>query len=238
MNSLITVLEHNLSSPLTVLLITLGLYQLAEWFFLHLGQKAIFHPLIIGCILVFLTIRFTPLTLNTYQNHSEILKLLLTPFTVALAIPLSRQLRFVRQHAKPLLITLLSGSALAILSGVGLAMAGGASPEVLYAVPTKAITTAVAMIVAENMGSLVPLAVAIVVLSGIVGCLTGPWLCRKCGITDHRIIGFAMGVNAHAAGAARAFEIDQTMGVYASIGMCMNALLTPLILPWVMPWIN
>ena len=30
---------------------------------------------------------------------------------------------------------------------------------------------------------------------------------------------------------ARAFEIDLTMGVYASLGMCLNAILTPAVLP-------
>ena len=231
MEHLIDVLIKNISNPLSVLLLTLGIYQLMEYVFVKLGRKGWLHPLITSSLLIFLVIKFSPLTLETYQAHSEILKTLLAPFTVALAIPLSSQVKHLRNLAMPLVLSLASGSILAAVIGVGLAWLTGGTPEVLLALSPKAVTTAVAMVMAEQMETIVPLAVSAVVVSGIYGGLVGPVICRKLGIVDPRVVGFTMGINAHAAGTARAFELDITMGVYASLGMCLNAIFTPVILP-------
>ena len=238
MNHLLQVLLQNLNHPLSILLLTLGIYQLAELFFVKLGRKGWLHPLITSSILIFLVIKLSPLSLDTYLTHSEILKTLLAPFTVALAIPLSKQLKHLRELAVPLLLALVSGGILAGLIGVGLAWLTGGSPDVLLALSPKAVTTAVAMVMAEQMGAIVPLSVSAVVVSGIYGGLVGPVLCQKAGLKDPRVVGFAMGINAHAAGTARAFELNATMGVYASLGMCLNAIFTPIVLPLVIHWLS
>ncbi|MGI9274102.1 MAG: LrgB family protein [Endozoicomonas sp.] len=231
MRDIINIFEMQLAEPLTVLLLTLGAYQLAEWVFIRCGRKAFFHPLVSASLVVYLVIRFLPMELDTYREHSDILRILLAPFTVALAVPLSRHLHNLRSHAGPVLFSLLFGSFVAVAGGLALAWSAGAVPEVMLSLATKAITTAVALVVSEEIGGIVPLAVAVVCISGIFGGIIGPWLCQKSGIRDPRAVGFALGVNAHAGGTARAFEINMTMGVYASLGMCLNAILTPAVLP-------
>lgn len=225
-------LHQQLNNPLTILLINLGAYLLAEKFFIRMGQKGWLHPLFTCSFLVFLIIRYSPLELDLYTEYSELLKMLLAPFTVALAIPLSRQLHHLRQLAGPLLGTLLIGGALAVVLGMGLALLAGGSPDVVLAISTKAVTTAVALVMGEEYGAIIPLVAAVVIISGVYGSLVGPFLCQKLGIRDPRVIGFAMGVNAHASGTARAFELDLTMGVYASLGMCLGAIYMPLMVPW------
>lgn len=102
-----------MSNPLTILLINLGAYLLAEKLFIRIGRKGWFHPLFTGSVLIFLIIQFSHIDLKRYMEHSEILKMLLAPFTVALAVPLSRQLKYLRQLAAPLLITLMVGGLMA-----------------------------------------------------------------------------------------------------------------------------
>ncbi|WP_263078154.1 LrgB family protein [Endozoicomonas sp. Mp262] len=237
MDALLPVLINNLKHPLTILLITLGIYQLAETVFIRLGRKGWLHPLITSSICIYLIIKWTPLDLQTYLTHSEILKTLLAPFTVALAVPLSSQMQHLRTLAGPLIGTLILGGILAGAAGVGIAWVSGGTPDILLALSPKAVTTAVAMVMAEQLGAIVPLVVSAVVVSGIFGGLIGPSLCKAFGITDPRAIGFAMGINAHAVGTARSFEIDVNMGAYASLGMSLNAIFTPMLLPIVIHWL-
>ncbi|OED50268.1 hypothetical protein ACH42_01280 [Endozoicomonas sp. (ex Bugula neritina AB1)] len=227
---------RQLNDPLMVLLIALGSYLLAEQLFIRLGRKAWIHPLFTSSFLIYLLIRLTPLSLTAFEEHVVILKTLLGPFTVALAIPLSRQLHHLRALAKPLLITLSVGGFMAVALGLVMAWGTGATEDVLLSLSTKAVTTAVALVLAEDYGAIIPLSVAGVIICGIYGGMIGPWVCRKLGITDPRVVGFAMGVNSHAGGTARAFELDTTMGVYASLGMCMSALYMPVLVPMVLWW--
>ena len=226
-------LEQFMSNPVTVLLLTLGAYLLGEKLFTRSGRKGWFHPVIVGSILVFVIIRFSSMSIETYTEHSSILKTLLAPFTVALAIPLSQQLHHVRQHAGPIISTLVLGGVLVVLIGLGFAWATGAERDVLLSISTKGVTTAVALALSEKMGGIVPVAVAVVCISGIYGGLVGPWVCRKTGVTDMRATGFALGINAHAGGTAMAFGINPTMGVYSSLAMCLNAILTAMSLPFI-----
>ncbi|UYM17379.1 LrgB family protein [Endozoicomonas euniceicola] len=237
MTDLVVRLELFMSNPLTVLLLTLGAYLIGEQLFIRTGRKGWFHPVIVGSLLVFLVIHFSSMSIETYREHSSILKTLLAPFTVALAIPLSQQLHHVRRHAGPILSTLLLGAVLVVLLGLGFAWVSGAESDVLLSVSTKGVTTAVALALSEKMGGIVPVAVAVVCISGIYGGLAGPWICRKTGVRDLRAIGFALGINAHAGGTAMAFGINPTMGVYSSLAMCLNAILTAMVLPFVITYL-
>lgn len=236
MNDLFIRLEPLMSNPLTVLLLTLGAYLLGEKLFTRSGRKGWFHPVIVGSVLVFMVIRFSSMSIETYTEHSVILKTLLAPFTVALAIPLSQQLHHVRRHAGPILSTLILGGVLVVAIGLGVAWSAGAETDVLLSISTKGVTTAVALALSEKMGGIVPVAVAVVCISGVYGGLVGPWVCRKTGITDIRAAGFALGINAHAGGTAMAFGINPTMGVYSSLAMCLNAILTAMTLPFVVAY--
>ena len=231
MDNLLDLFSRHINNPLSILVIVLGAYLLAEKLFIRIGRKGWLHPLITSSFLIFLLIQFTPLTLTAFQDHTELLKLLLGPFTVALAIPLSRQLKTLRAMAAPLLMALVAGGFIAVFTGLLFAWGTGATPDVLLALSTKAVTTAVALALAEEYQAIISLSVAAVVLCGVWGAIIGPWVCEKLGIKDKRVIGFALGVNSHASGTARAFELDTTMGVYASLGMCLNAVYIPILVP-------
>jgi putative effector of murein hydrolase len=63
-------------------------------------------------------------------------------------------------------------------------------------------------------------------------------LYRWLGIRDDAVAGFSMGVAAHGIGTARAFQLSETMGAFAALGMGLNGLLTALALPGLMSWIK
>ena len=74
----------------------------------------------------------------------------------------------------------------------------------------------------------------IVISTGIFGAAFGPAILKLAGIEDERAAGFALGVASHAIGTARAFQISEVAGAFASLGMILNALLTIALVPLVL----
>lgn len=68
-------------------------------------------------------------------------------------------------------------------------------------------------------------------LTGVMATLAVSLLAPALGIRDHRILGFALGVNGHAIGTVRAFELSPAAGAFASLGMSLTGILTALCLP-------
>nr|WP_255771897.1 LrgB family protein [Microbulbifer guangxiensis] len=166
-----------------------------------------------------------------YQDASGLLYALLGPAVVALAVPLRQNLPIVRRAAWPLLVTLAVGAALAPAAGVLIALLLGAAEPVALALAGKAVTTPIALGLAEKVGAAASLTVGIVVFSGVVGAVLGPPLLARLDIRDQRVLGFALGINAHAIGTARALEISALCGAFAALAMGLCGALTAVVLP-------
>ena len=71
----------------------------------------------------------------------------------------------------------------------------------------------------------------LVLLTGIFGAVIVTPLLNGLGVRDWRARGFAVGAAAHGIGTARAFQVNETAGAFAGIGMGRNAGLTAIIAP-------
>jgi putative effector of murein hydrolase len=85
--------------------------------------------------------------------------------------------------------------------------------------------------VSERLGGIAGLTAVIVISTGMFGGAFGPLILELGGVRDDRAKGFALGVASHAIGTARAFQISETAGAFASVGMILNALLTMALAP-------
>lgn len=94
----------------------------------------------------------------------------------------------------------------------------------------RTITTPVAVPLSEGLGGIASVAAFAVIASAVVGATFGPAVLRRCGVRDHRAIGLALGVAAHALGTAQALRISERAGAFALVGMVLNAAFGSLIL--------
>jgi putative effector of murein hydrolase len=172
---------------------------------------------------------------NSYYAGNGILNWLLGPTTVALAVPLARQM----PQLPPLLITVLTtvilGGLFAVICAVAIAAGLGADHEVLLSLAAKSVTTPVAVGITEQIGGLVTLMVMVVLLTGIVGILVAQLIFRYQHIADERWQGLILGVSAHAIGTAKAFEKSPRCGAFATLGMGLNGIWTSIFLPTLLP---
>jgi predicted murein hydrolase (TIGR00659 family) len=230
------------ATPLFWLTMTLVAYQIAHWIYRRCGAHPLANPVLIAVVLLVALLQLTHTPYDTYFSGAQFVHFLLGPATVALAIPLYGQFQRLVGLAGPLLLALVGGSLTAMLSAVFVGHWFGGSLPTLLSLAPKSVTTPIAMGIAERIGGHPSLAAVMVIATGILGAITAQTLFRWLKVKDDAVGGFALGVAAHGIGTARAFQISETMGAFAALGMGLNGLLTAMTLPslmqWLKPWLQ
>lgn len=217
--------------PLLWLTATLAAYLLGDAAFRASGRKPWVNPVLIAVTLLSVVLWASGTPYPVYFEGAQFVHFMLGPATVLLAVPLTENLKKIRETFLPLAAALLAGSLTAIVSALAVAKALGVGGEVLVSIAPKSATAPVAIGIAERIGGSPTLSAALVLATGIFGAIIVTPLMNALRIKDWRARGFAVGVAAHGVGTARAFQVNETAGAFAGIGMGLNAILTALIAP-------
>jgi len=219
------------ASPLFHLTLTLVAYSLAYAIYRTRRFNPLFNPVLIAVLLVVSVLLFTHTSYATYFQGAQFVHFLLGPATVALAVPLYRQVERVRRSGLAILASVVLGSLTAPASAVAIVWLLGGSRDSIVSIAPKSVTAPVAMGIAEQLGGLPSLTAALVVLTGILGAVLGPPLLNRLGIKDWAARGLALGVASHGIGTARALQVNEVAGAFAGLAMGLNALATSVLLP-------
>lgn len=225
------------TTPLFWLTATLGAYLLADALAKAAGRHPLVNPVAIAVALVGALLKVSGADYQTYFNGAQFVHFLLGPATVALAVPLYRNLELVQRNLLPMAAALLVGAVTAIVSALVVARALGAPRAVLVSLAPKSVTAGVAMAVSETLGGAPPLTAVLVIATGILGAIMVTPLMNALRIRDYAARGFAAGLASHGIGTARAFQVDPVAGVFAGLAMGLNAVVTPAIIPALLPWL-
>lgn len=231
MTDILDIWSYLAEGQLLWLTLTLVAYLVGEGCFRLAGRKPFVNPVLIAMILLTVLLKVTGTAYSTYFEGAQFVHFMLGPATVALAVPLWSNWQKVKDAAVPMLAALLAGSFVAMASAVAIGAAFGLRGDVLLSLVPKSATSPVAIGVAEAIGGLPTLTVALVLITGVIGAVVTTPLLNAIGVRDYRARGFATGVAAHGIGTARAFQVQGTAGAFAGIGMVLNAILTALLAP-------
>jgi predicted murein hydrolase (TIGR00659 family) len=237
MDELARIWVYLAETPLLWLTATLCAYLVGDACFRASGGRPWVNPVLIAVALIALALAETGTDYATYFEGAQFVHFMLGPATVALAAPLVGNLRDMRRAVLPIMAALVAGSAVAMTTAVLAAAALGAGPATLMSLLPKSATTPIAMGVAERIGGLPTLTAVLVILTGVIGAVIATPLLNALRIRDRRARGLAVGVAAHGIGTARAFQIDERTGAYASLGMGLNGLATAVLAPLVARWL-
>lgn len=218
-------------TPLLWLTVTVSVYAAAHWLHHRAHERAIFNPVLIAVAVIVAILLVTGTSYDTYFDGAQFAHFLLGPATVALAVPLYAQLGKLRHLWLPVTVSLLAGSLTAIVSAGGLCWALGASRQTILSILPKSATTPIAMGVSEQLGGLPSLTAVLVILTGILGAVTGTALLDLLRVRDEAARGFALGVASHGIGTARAFQVSEETGAFAGLAMGLNGALTAVLVP-------
>lgn len=219
------------ADPLLHLTVTLAAFQAGWWLHRRCRGSALVNPVLIAVLLVGGLLTATGTDYDTYFEGAQFVHFLLGPATVALAVPLYRQLARIRRSLLALLTSLLAGSATAVLSALLVLWLTGGESGSLIAMAPKSVTAPVAMGIAEKLGGLPSLTAVFVILTGILGAILGPLLLDLLRVRHQAARGLALGTASHGIGTARAFQDSEVAGAFSGIAMGLNALATALLLP-------
>lgn len=222
--------------------LTLLCYELAELVYRWSGQHAFFNSLLWSVVLVVVVLLLTGVSYDDYFAGTQIMHFLLGPATVALAVPLYEQRERIRKAWLPLMAATMAGAVTSIGITVGLLKPAGISYAIIASSAPKSITTPVAMALAEQVGGVSSLTVGFVLITGITGSATAPAFLRLAsrlfGKRSEAAQGFALGMCAHGAGAARAFQDGNEPGAFAGLAIGLHALVTVILVPIVMKYVG
>ena len=189
-------------------------------------KLAIFNPLLIAIIIVMLFLVATGVDYETYNEGAKYISYLLTPATVCLAIPLYQQLEMLKKNYKAILGGIFAGVLTSMVSILALCILIHLSKEENITLLPKSITTAIGMGVSEELGGIVTITVAVIIITGVFGNIIGETVFRIFCITDPVAKGVALGTSAHAIGTARALEIGEVEGAMSGLSIAVAGLMT------------
>ncbi|ACZ11748.1 LrgB family protein [Sulfurospirillum deleyianum] len=224
-------LSYISSTPLTWLIVTLSTYKLGVIFYEKMGKNALFQPMIIALMLLIPALMLSGVSFETYFKANHLLHFFLGPATVALALPLYKNIAYIRAYFFPIVVTLFAGGLFAILSALGILWLLDASKTTLLSMTTKSITTPIGIIVAQDIGAVVSLSIGFIAITGLLGVLFGNIIFKWFRIKSDAAKGFSLGLIAHALGTSSAVEISEKAAAFAALAMGLNGIAIAILLP-------
>ncbi|MBD7912210.1 MULTISPECIES: LrgB family protein [Clostridium] len=193
----------------------------------------VFNPLLIaiGIVIAFL-IAFN-IDFDTYNSGAKFINMFLGPSTVILAVPLYKQIELLKKHAASILVGILFGSIVGMFSIVVLSHYIGLDGTLIKSLLPKSVTTPIGIELSNQLEGVIPVTVLAIIISGIIGAVVGPTICKLFRITDSVAVGISIGTASHAVGTTKALELGETEGAMSGLSIGIAGIMTVFLAPLV-----
>ncbi|MDD4507113.1 MAG: LrgB family protein [Sulfurospirillaceae bacterium] len=219
------------TTPLVWLIITISAYKIGILVYEKSGKNALLQPIVIAYMIMLPILILANIPYKQYFESVSIIHFLLGPATVALALPLYKNLKLIRSYFMPIVVTLFLGGTFTILSALGILRLFDASTTTMLSMTTKSVTAPITIITAQDIGAIPSLAMGFVVITGLLGALFGSFIFKILRIKHDAAKGFALGLISHAIGIARAVEISDKAAAFAALAMGLVGVVIAVLLP-------
>ncbi|NJE05364.1 CidB/LrgB family autolysis modulator [Thermococcus sp. M36] len=217
-------------NPLGIALTLAVFYLFSE---LHARKRAFYtNPVLLSIMAIAAFLALSGVPYETYMESASILKFLLGPAVVSLAVPVYKGRATIKAYAREIAVGITIGGTVAILSAFYIAKFLGGSEEVLLSMAPKSVTTAIAIGISEKIGGIPSLTAVLVILTGLMGNAFAPEVLNLAGIRDRIARGLGVGVSSHGLGTARIILEDELAGAVSGLAMALNGVFTSLFLPY------
>ncbi len=222
--------ELIVSDPLFGITLSIIIYLFCSLIYRR-TKLTILNPLLLTILMICGILSLFRIRFDDYNAGGRFITLMLSPATVVLVVPLYDQLHLIKKNAAVILVSIAVASLVSMISIVGLCRAFGLDKALTMSLVPKSITTAIAIGVSANLGGIKAVTVVAVLLSGIVGAVIGPALCRLLRIRSRVAIGLALGTAAHAVGTSKAIELGEDEAAMSGLAVGVAGLITVIVAP-------
>lgn len=188
-------------------------------------------PIILAPIVVILILIVGRIPYAEYNAGGRWLTDMIGPATVALAVPFYKHLDVLKKHAFAIVAGTIGGSLIGFGAAFALARLLHLDHTLMSELMLRSTTTAFAIVVSNQIGGVAAVTAVIVMITGILGMVAGPYAIRAFRIRSDIAKGVVMGTSAHTAGATRAFQMGEVSGSIATISMMVAAFFTLIVVP-------
>lgn len=223
-----------INTPLFGILLSIIAFEIGVW----INKKtriSLLNPMLIGIVLVIGFLLVCNVKYESYKLGGDYISFFLAPATVALAVPLYKQLDKLKANWLPILVGIFVGSVSSIISVIVLAKFAGISQNILVSITPKSITIPMGIEVSRLLGGLPAITVASIMITGITGAIISPIVCKLCHITDPVAQGVATGTASHAVGTSRMMELGEIQGAMSSLSIGIAGIVTAITAPIIVP---
>ena len=184
------------------------------------------NPLLISIALTIVILLACKVDYKSYNDSAKYLSYLLTPATVCLAIPLYKQMALLKKNFRAILIGVLAGCLTSMGSVLIMSKLFRFSHADYVTLLPKSITTAIGMGVSEELGGVVTISVAVIIVTGIIGNVIAVGMSKLLSIKSPIARGLMCGTSAHAIGTAKAMQMGEIEGAMSSLAIVVSGLMT------------
>lgn len=215
------------ASPLFGIVLCILAFEAGIWINKKL-KTPIANPLLIAILLVIAVLKLFGIPVSDFNKGGNVISMFLAPATAALALQIYRQLDTLKKALVPVLL----GSAVGSLASMGsiylMCRFFNLDQQLTASMLPKSVTTPIAMEIAAQNGGVVPVTVAAVVITGILGAIFAPFMIKVLRIQNPVASGVAIGTCSHALGTTKALELGEVEGAMSSIAIGTSGFMTVL----------
>lgn len=226
-------LEYLLQLSLLPMALTVGAFMLGAW--VQKKTKCVaFNPIIVAVVLIVGFMLITKYPVENYQAGTKPISWFITPATVCLALPLYEQLKILRKNLPAILTGVLAGTVTSLLVVLGLCILFKSDRSITVSLLPKSITTAMGIVLSKENGGIEALTAAVIIVTGIIGNLSGSLLCKLFRIKNPIAQGVAFGTASHVVGTSRANELSPLTGAVSSLSLATAGIFTAILFPLIL----
>lgn len=197
-------------------------------------KLALLNPILTGAAMVAVALWLLDIPVEQYQAACAPLSYLMTPATICLAIACYDQLQKLRRQLLSITLAVLGGVLSSLLSVWLLCQLFGFDHTTTVSLLPKSVTTAIGIAISQQAGGIGALTTAVIVITGILGNVVGPLLCKLFRLKDPISQGVAYGTASHVVGTSRANEISTLAGAVSSLSLTLSGLITTILLSFLL----
>lgn len=205
--------------------LSIALYEAGVWLKKRC-KLAVLNPLLLSVLAVMGILTALDLDYEVYHEGARYLSYLLTPATICLAVPLYEKIGLLKQYAGAIFGGLLAGVLTSLLSVLACAAVFHFNHEQYVTLLPKSITTAIGMGISEELGGMVTITVAVIIITGVLGNIIAEAVLKLFRIQEPIAKGIAVGSASHAIGTVKAMEMGEIEGAMSSLSIAVAGLLT------------
>lgn len=213
------------ASPLFGIVLCILTYEIGIW--VNKKTKSpIANPLLISIILCITVLQIFSIPISNFNNGGNIISMFLAPATASLALSIYSKFDILKKNLLPILAGTLVGSSVSIGSVIFLCRLFGLDKSLTASLIPKSVTTPIAMEISKQHGGLVPVTVAAVIITGIIGAIFAPIFIKIFHVKNPVEAGISIGTCSHALGTSKALEIGELEGAMSGIAIGMAGIIT------------